>query len=185
MILNELVAKQYWLVPDFFAGEEFNEIKKIYRENRMPFSMVYDHRLLTDYNTTPELQKICADYAGFVSSITKLQLKPQVAYVSIDLPGSKIMMHRLHPDIAVQVQIPMGNHHDQLGYTMCTDSLINNADSEDYKPIKPVTVSNSVTAGYSKNIANIFANNPRAFVGMLHPVPDNTVREVIVMSYTL
>lgn len=185
MIVNELVPNQYWTIQDFFGRDKLNLVKSMYRQNRSSFSMVYDNRLLTDYNNTPELQEILHQYTPYISSLVGVSLTPQVAYVSIDLPGSRIMMHRLHQDIAVQIQVPLGGFHDYLGYSICTDQQINNADSNDYSPIRAITKFNSVTADYYPDKANVFYNNPRAFVGMIDSVPSNHIREVIVMSYQL
>ena len=183
MTVTELVPNQYWTIKDFFGREKLQEVKSLYRKNRMMFNMVYDDRLLTDYNTTPELQEIVDNYAPYISNLVGVELKPQVAYISIDLPGSRIMMHRLHSDIAVQMQVPLGGFHDYLGYSICTDTEINSADSEDYRPVRAITKSNTVTAEYYTDTANVFFNQPRAFVGMLDSVPKNHIREVLVMSY--
>lgn len=183
MTVTELVPNQYWTIKDFFGREKLQQVKSLYRENRMAFNMVYDNRLLTDYNTTPELQEIVANYAPYISNLVGVELKPQVAYVSIDLPGSRIMMHRLHSDIAVQMQVPMGGFHDYLGYSICTDAEINSAVGEDYRPVRAITKANTVTAEYYPDTANVFFNQPRAFVGMLDSVPANHIREVLVMSY--
>jgi len=184
MTVTELVPNQYWTIKDFFGREKLQQVKSLYRENRMQFSMVYDNRLLTDYNTTPELQEIVANHAPYISNLVGVEIKPQVSYVSIDLPGSRIMMHRLHTDITVQVQIPLGGFHDYLGYSICTDDEINSAGSEDYRPVRPITKANTATAEYYPDTANVFFNQPRAFVGMLDSVPANHIREVLVMSYT-
>ena len=178
-----LMPNQYWAVENFFVQEQFEQLKSLYRENCSQFSMVYNNRLLTDYNNTPELQAVARSYAPFISNLIKEDVDAQVAYISIDLPGSKIMMHRLHTDIVAQVQVPMGSFHDCLGYSVCTDSAINQADSEDYLPINNINNLNTVTAEYYSNLANVFYNRPRAFVGMLESVPTNCIREVLVMSY--
>lgn len=183
MTVTPLVPNQYWAVENFFNENQFQDIKKLYRENRVQFTMTYDNRLLTDYNHTPELQEVARSYATFVSSVIGQDVNSQVAYISIDLPGSKIMMHRLHHDIVAQVQVPLGGYHDYLGYSVCTDTAINEANSEDYLPINNINNSNSITANYYPNTANIFYNRPRAFVGMLEEVPKNHIREILVMSY--
>lgn len=183
MTTTELVPNQYWQVQDFFSSNEINDIKNLYRNGNGQFSMVYPNRLLTDYNTTPELQKIVANTAPIIGNIVGVPVDPQVAYISIDLSGSKIMMHRLHPDIIVQAQVVLGGYHDLLGYSVCTDEEINCASTEDYRTTKPVNATNSVTSVYQPGAADIFLNSPRAYVGMLNEVPRNSVREVLVMSY--
>lgn len=181
-MITELVKKQFWTVENFL-GSRFNHVKSLYRDTQMAFSMVYNNRLLTDYNTTPELQDLVNEYETVISDITKTNLQAQVAYVSVDLPGSRIMMHRLHPNIVAQVQVPMGTWHENLSYSMCVLDEINQAASEDYQPIKEITKKDTISADYKQDLANIFLNTPRAFVGMLETVPDNTIREVLVMSF--
>lgn len=183
MTVTELVPNQFWQVRDFFDHEQLQKTKSLYRETRMPFNMVYDNRLLTDYNTTPELQEIVASYAPWVSNLVGEPVDPQVAYISIDLPDSSIMMHRLHNDIVVQLQVCLGKYHDLLGYSMCTDAGMNSAQCNDYNPTMKFNKANTATAEYYPGSANVFYNQPRAFVGMLDRVPANHIREVLVMSF--
>lgn len=179
------VNSQLWLTDNFFSPERFAEIKNLYRNNRVPFTMQYDNRLLTPWDSTPELQEIVQQETSQISTIVGQSLLPQVAYVSIDLAGSSIMMHRLHPDIYVQVQITMGESTDsRMDFAFCHDREINQSSGLDYQPNRRLTRHDVDLAHYQPNSASIYVNEPRGFVGMIGQVPKNTVREVLVLSYT-
>jgi hypothetical protein len=179
------VNQQLWLTNRFFTPERFTEIKNLYRNTRMPFAMQYDNRLLTPWDSTPELQEIVQQETKNISDLIGQPLLPQVAYVSIDLPGSSIMMHRLHPDIYVQVQIAMGETADaMMDFAFCNNQHINQSSQVDYQPIQKINRHDVDLANYQPNTASIYVNDPRGFVGMLGRVPANTVREVLVLSYT-
>jgi len=179
------VNSQLWLADDFFTNERFKEIKNLYRNNRVPFTMQYDNRLLTPWDSTPELQEIVQQETQRISEIVKQPLSPQVAYISIDLAGSSIMMHRLHPDIYVQAQIVLGETSDaMMDFAFCNNQEINRSSELDYQPIRKISRHDVDLAHYHPNSASIYFNDPRGFVGMLGQVPRNTVREVLVLSYT-
>jgi hypothetical protein len=179
------VNPQLWLTNSFFTPDQFTKIKKLYRYNRVPFIMQYDNRLLTPWDSTPELQEIVRLETEHISSLVQQSLAPQVAYVSVDLAGSSIMMHRLHPDIYVQVQIVMGESTDsRMDFAFCHDHEINQSSELDYQPTRKLTRHDVDTAPYQTNSASVYVNNPRGFVGMLGRVPENTTREVLVLSYT-
>jgi hypothetical protein len=179
------VNSQLWLTDNFFTPERFAEIKNLYRNNRVPFIMQYDNRLLTPWDATPELQEIVQQQTEQISNIVGQSLLPQVAYVSIDLAGSSIMMHRLHPDIYVQVQIVLGETSNaMLDFAFCHEVEVNQTSEIDYQPNRRLTRHDVDIAHYQPNSASIYVNEPRGFVGMLGRVPDNTVREVLVLSYT-
>lgn len=179
------VNSQLWLTETFFTKEQFLEIKNLYRNNRMPFIMQYDNRLLTPWDSTPELQAIVQQQTEHISSVVQRSLSPQVAYVSIDLASSSIMMHRLHPDIYVQVQIVMGETaNPAMDFAFCHDAEVNESSGLDYQPNRRLTKNDVDIAQYYPNFASIYLNEPRGFVGMIGRVPENTVREVLVLSYT-
>jgi hypothetical protein len=179
------VNSQLWLTDSFFSPERFAEIKNLYRNNRVPFNMQYDNRLLTPWDSTPELQEIVQQQTNQISTIVGQPLSPQVAYVSIDLAGSSIMMHRLHPDIYVQVQIVLGETSDaMMDFAFCHEAEVNQTSELDYQPNRRLTRHDVDLAHYQPNSASIYVNNPRGFTGMLGRVPQNTVREVLVLSYT-
>jgi hypothetical protein len=105
-----------------------------------------------------------------------------VAYISIDLAGSSIMMHRLHSDIYVQVQIVLGETSDaMMDFAFCHEAEVNQTSELDYQPNRRLTRHDVDLAHYQPNSASIYVNEPRGFVGMLGHVPKNTVREVLVL----
>ena len=95
------------------------------------------------------------------------------------------MMHRLHPDIFVQCQIVMSDAPAAgMEFAVCIDQNINQNSKTDYEPAEKITESCVETSAYCPNTASVYVNHPRRFVGMLNPIPANTVREVLVLSYT-
>jgi hypothetical protein len=185
MIQTTQVSNQLWLVRDFFSTEQFNQIKQQYRQTRQEFTMQYDHRLLTPWSNSPDIQALCQEQTERISDIVKQSLLPQVGYISIDLAGSWIMMHRLHTDIKVQVQIPMCEQADtNMDFAFCNDAEVNSADSLDYQPVRRILPTMVDIAPYEPNVAGVYLSRPRSFVGMLGRVPNNSVREILVLSYT-
>ena len=181
----EQLSSQVWQVTDFFSRERFRYIKNLYRTSRQSFTMQYDNRILTPWSDSPELQSIVQEETDRVSSIVGQALAPQVGYISIDLAGTRLMMHRLHPDIYVQLNICMGEALDyKMGYSYCTDAEINERSEIDYQPIRTIRAADCVTTPYLPNLASVYLSEPRSFVGMLDLIPPNTVREVLVLSYT-
>jgi hypothetical protein len=179
------INQQLWQIQSYFAKDQFQEIKQLYRKSRMPFSMQYDDRLLTPWSDSPELQDIVQQEQERISSIIGQRISPQVAYVSIDLPGSSIMMHRLHPDIYVQVQIVMAEEPDsRMSFAFCHDRDVNDTSEIDYQPNRKLTRHDVDIVHYEPNTASIYVNDPRGFNGMIDRVPNNSIREVLVLSYT-
>jgi hypothetical protein len=147
--------------------------------------MQYDDRLLTPWNSTPELQTIVQQEQQRISEIIQQNIAPQVAYVSVDLPGSSIMMHRLHADIFVQVQIALAEEaDDRMSFAFCHDREVNDTSELDYQPNRKLTRHDLDIVHYEPNTASIYVNDPRGFNGMVHRVPNNSIREVLVLSYT-
>jgi hypothetical protein len=182
---SELIPNQLWTVDGYFLPERLVSIRNLYRKSRIPLSMQYDNRVLSDWSQSIELQNIVCEETQRVADTVKQHLAPQVAYVSLDLSGSSIMMHRLHPEIFVQCQIVLGDSTDaNMDFAFCADHTINNQSALDYRPIRPITQNLVQTAPYAPNVASLYVNSPRGFVGMLGTVPANTVREVLVLSYT-
>lgn len=180
-----LIPNQLWVVDNYFDSSRFRTIKNLYRKTRMPMSMCYDDRVLSSWQDSPDMQEIVREETARMEEITKQRLAPQVAYVSLDLSGSSIMMHRLHPDIFVQTQIVMADTEDvSMEFAFCIDRDVNEQSEIDYKPMRPISRRDVVLAPYQPNTASVYVNNPRSFVGMLGRVPNNSVREVLVLSYT-
>lgn len=181
----EQLSPQVWQITDFFSKERFQQIKNLYRNTQQVFTMQYPNRLLTPWSDSPELQAIVQEETERVSSIVGQSLAPQVAYISVDLSGTRLMMHRLHSDIYAQINICMGDAINyNMGYSYCINADINEKSEIDYQPIRTIRPSDCVTTPYLPNLASIYLSEPRSFVGMLNLIPANTVREVLVLSYT-
>lgn len=181
----EKLSDQVWQVQNFFSKERFQYIRDSYRKSRQAFTMQYDNRILTPWSDSPELQAVVQEETERVSSIVGRALAPQVGYISIDLSGTRLMMHRLHPDIYVQLNICMGDVIDyNMGYSYCVDAEVNEKSEIDYQPCRTIYPHDCVTTHYIPNLASIYLSEPRSFVGMLNLIPANTVREVLVLSYT-
>jgi len=179
------IPGQLWTAKNFFSPDQFRDIRNLYRKTRINMSMTYDDRILTSWSDSPELQEIVRSEQSRIEEITKQKLAPQVAYASIDLSGSSIMMHRLHPDIFVQVQVVLSDTPDvRMEFAFCMNAQINRESELDYKPIRQITRRDVELVPYEPNTASIYVNEPRGFVGMLGRVPPNSVREVLVLSYT-
>jgi len=179
------IPNQLWTVKNFFEPDRFHSIRNLYRKNRTNLNMQYDDRILSSWSDSPELQEIVRSEHARIEEITKRCLAPQVAYVSIDLSGSGIMMHRLHPDIFVQVQIAMSDEPDvRMEFAFCINAQINQESEIDYQPIRKISRHDVELVPYEPNTASIYVNDPRGFVGMPGKVPPNSVREVLVLSYT-
>jgi len=176
---------QLWTVKNFFTAQRFHEIRNLYRKTRVNLSMTYDDRILTSWSDSPELQEVVRSEQARIEEITKQRLAPQVAYASIDLSGSSIMMHRLHPDIFVQVQIVMSDAPDvRMEFAFCVNAQINQDSEIDYQPLRPISRHDVELVPYEPNVASIYVNQPRGYCGMLSRVPSNSVREVLILSYT-
>lgn len=181
----EQLNSQVWQVADFFSKEQFQYIRNSYRKSRQAFTMQYDNRILTPWADSPELQAVVQEETNRVSEIVGRKLAPQVGYISIDLSDTRLMMHRLHPDIYVQLNICMGDQVDyNMGYSYCVDAEINEKSEIDYQPNRRIYPHDCVTTPYVPNMASVYLSEPRSFVGMLNLIPANTVREVLVLSYT-
>ena len=182
---HTLVTGQLWSVTDYFDSVRFQHIRNLYRKTRINMSMTYDDRILTAWSDSPELQEVVRIEQSRIEEITQRRLAPQVAYVSVDLSGSSIMMHRLHPDIFVQVQIAMCDTPDaRMEFAFCTNNQINQDSEIDYRPLRSISRHDVELVPYAPNTASIYVNEPRGFCGMLGRVPANSVREVLILSYT-
>lgn len=184
-MIHCVVPGQLWLAHPYFSSEQFSTLRNLYRKTRINLNMAYDDRILTDWSDSPELQEIVRGEQTRVEEIVGQKLLPQIAYTSIDLSGSGIIMHRLHSDILVQVQIVMADVSDaRMEFAFCINAQINAVSQFDYQPIRPITRHDVELAPYQPNTACVYLNQPRGFVGMLGRVPPNSIREVLVLSYT-
>lgn len=184
MSATTIINDQLWQSYFFINIEQHTSIRNLYRvaENNL-LKMQYDNRLQTD--CLPQLNSLCADFAPLISEIVGESLKPQVGWVCVDLPDAHIKMHRLHPDIHVQVQIPLTlNLTDALSYSFCTNAEINNTLSDDHQPFGTIEHIDCVHIKHMPRSAVIYKNSPRTFNGMLEPIPLDTVRETLWLNYT-
>jgi hypothetical protein len=109
-----------------------------------------------------------------------------VAYVSLDLSGSQIMMHRLHPDIRCFVQVCMSDQEQpDLATHFCTDSQLNDQHPQDYENISCFRLDQLQAVSYRPNTAYVFLNQPRIFMGTRCLVPANTQRETFNLHFTM
>lgn len=184
-MISTNIPGQLWTVKNFFSPDRFQEIRNLYRKTRINLSMTYDDRILTAWSDSPDLQEVVRSEQARIEEITQQKLAPQVAYTSIDLSGSSIMMHRLHPDIFVQVQIAMSDIPDvRMEFSFCISAQVNQDSEIDYRPMRPITRHDVELVPYEPNTASVYVNQPRGFVGMMGRVPANSVREVLILSYT-
>jgi len=183
MSSTTIIQDQLWQSFFFIDIEQHTSIRNLYRvaPNNL-LKMQYDNRLQTD--CLPELNSLCADFAPLISEIVGEPLKPQVGWVCVDLPDAHIKMHRLHPDIHVQVQIPLTLHlTEEIGYSYCTNVEVNNGSTDDHNPIS-IDTDDCVHVKHMPRSAIIYKNSPRTFNGMLKPIPLDTVRETLWLNYT-
>ena len=172
-----------WEVENFFP--DFDAIKQSYRSSQTPWRSEYPNRLLTPYSDTPDLQTQLSKLLPEVQRIVNQQLKPQVAYTSLDLSGSRIMMHRLHPDIRCFVQVCMSDvEYPELATHFCVDSVFNATHTQDYENIDQFQTNQLQAVSYRPNTAYVFLNQPRLFMGTKNTVPANMCRETFNLHFT-
>lgn len=184
MTATTIIKDQLWQSYFFIDLKTHGNVRDIYRtaENNL-LTMQYDNRLQTD--CLPELNNLCADLAPKVSEVIGETVKPQVGWVCVDLPDAQIKMHKLHPDIYAQVQIPLTLHlTDALSYSYCTTTEINNGSSDEHQPFGTIEHEDCVHTKHMPRSAIIYKNSPRTYNGMLMPIPLDTVRETLWLNYT-
>ena len=185
MTVTTIIPNQLWQIRDFFPQEQYSFVRKLYRtaENNL-LKMVYDNRLLTDWNETKELNDVCDVWAPYFSKLVGTELKPQVGYVDITLSHAKIMMHRIHPDIKLQVQIPLCTEAtDTNQYAFCTEPEVNIRLGNDHKPSRTINTNECVYVPHEPRSAIVYRNDPRIFNGMMNSIPENSVRETLWLNY--
>ena len=181
-----IIPDQLWLIRDFFPQEQRDFVQNLYRKaENNALKMIYDNRLLTDWSETRELNDICANWAPFFSELMGVELKPQVGYVSVELPLARIRMHRLHPDIKAQVQIPLCTQMAPCNhYAFCTSDEVNNAVCADHEVPRKIDVIKEVQFVNHEPLSAIaYRNNPRTYNGMMASIPENTTRETLWLNY--
>jgi hypothetical protein len=181
-----IIPDQLWLIRDFFPQEQYAFVRNLYRKaENNALKMIYDNRLLTDWSETREPNDICATWAPFFSELAGIELKPQVGYVDITLSHAKIMMHRIHSDIKLQVQIPLCTEAaDTNQYAFCIEDAVNNVDGEnDHSPVRNIEHDECLYVPHEPRSAIVYQNNPRIFNGMMNSIPENSIRETLWLNY--
>ena len=176
------VLETVWEVDNFFP--DFQRVKNLYRTGQTPWHSEYPNRLLTPYSNTPELQTQLEKLLPDIQNIVGQTLEPQVAYASLDLSSSRIMMHRLHPDIRCFVQVCMSDVECvDLATHFCIDSNFNNNHNQDYEAIDNFESGKLLAVSYRPNTAYILLNHPRIFMGTKNTVPPNMARETVNLHF--
>ena len=180
-----IIPSQLWLIRDFFPLEQYSFVRKLYRNaENTKVKMLYDNRLLTDWSETREPNDICALWAPYFSELAGIELKPQVGYIDITLSHAKIMMHRIHSDIKLQVQIPLCTIAvDTNQYAFCVEDAVNDATGKnDHSPARNIESSECVYVPHEPRSAIVYQNNPRIFNGMMNSIPENSIRETLWLN---
>lgn len=178
------VLDTVWEISDFFP--DFDHIKQSYRGNDTRWTSQYPNRLLTPWDQPGPINNLVNKYCGTVSKLVGQPLQPQVSYASLDLGGSQIMMHRLHPDIRCFVQVCMAEQEQpELATNFCIDSDMNANYPQDYESFRMFQPEQVHAVSYRPNTAYVFLNYPRQFMGTASPVPANSTRETVNLHFAL
>lgn len=186
MSIETIIPDQLWLIRDFFPQEQYAFVRDLYRKaENNKLQMVYDNRLLTNWAETKEPNDICAHWAPYFSDLCGVNLKPQVGYVDITLSHAKIMMHRIHRDIKLQVQIPLCTTSLASNqYAFCTSDDVNTVIGEnDHSPSRAIAADECVYVPHEPRCAIVYYNSPRIFNGMMNSIPENSIRETLWLNY--
>ena len=186
MSIETIIPDQLWLIRDFFPQEQYAFVRDLYRKaENNKLQMVYDNRLLTNWAETKEPNDICAHWAPYFSDLCGFNLKPQVGYVDITLSHAKIMMHRIHRDIKLQVQIPLCTTSLASNqYAFCTSDDVNTVIGEnDHSLSRAIAADECVYVPHEPRCAIVYYNSPRIFNGMMNSIPENSIRETLWLNY--
>jgi hypothetical protein len=180
-----IIPGQLWLIRDFLSHDKYTFVRNLYRKaenNRL--KMLYDNRLLSDWSETTELNALCDSFTQQFIGLTETIVQPQVGYVSIELPHAHVMMHRIHTDIKIQVQIPLCTKSTESNsYAFCLAEDVNNTNSDDHQPYRAIQSEECVFVPHVPGSAIVYLNNPRIFNGMMNKIPENSVRETLWLNY--
>lgn len=175
------ILPQVWHLPDFFL--DFESVRT-YRSNRQPWTAEYSNRLLTPWGSNQEIESALAEAPGHIQHLTGRAVTTQVGYASIDLSGSRIMMHRLHPDIGAYIQVFMGQEPaPEMCSVFCCDPDMNANHEPDYADISEFRTDQLIKIKYRPNDAWLMINEPRCFFGTALTVAPNSVRETICLHF--
>lgn len=170
-----------WRLSDFFL--DFDSVRS-YRSNKQPWTSEYPNRLLTPWGSNTEIEAALTSAPVHVQQLTGHAVTTQVGYASIDLSGSRIMMHRLHPGIGAYIQVFMGEDPaPELCSVFCVDADMNANHGQDYADISEFQTEQLVKIKYRPNDAWLMINQPRCFFGTASTVAPNSVRETICLHF--
>ena len=176
------ILPQVWHLPDFFLDAAV--VRRSYRSNQQPWKSEYPNRLLTPWGTNSEIDAALAAAPEHIRQLTGRNTRTQVGYASLDLSGSRIMMHRLHPDIGAYIQVFMGEDPaPEMCSVFCCDPEINANHAQDYADISEFRSDQLIKIKYRPNDAWLMINKPRCFFGTALTVAPNSVRESICLHF--
>lgn len=171
-----------WRLSDFFT--DFESVRNSYRNSGQPWTTQYPHRLLTPWGSNATLEAALAQAPELVKQLTGQAVQQQVIYSSVDLSGSKIMMHRLHSDIKCFIQVYMGEEPaPELSSVFCNNLTVNAEHPNDYADISEFNAADLLKIKYRPNEAWLMINQPRTFFGTAHAVAPNAVRETVNLHF--
>lgn len=171
-----------WRLPDFFL--DFYSARHSYRSPEQRWTTQYPNRLLTPWGSNATLESALAQAPVLIKQLTTHSVQQQVIYSSIDLSGSQIMMHRLHPDIRCFIQVFMGTESSpEMSSVFCNNLAVNAEHSNDYADISEFRPAELVKIKYRPNEAWLMINQPRCFFGTAYEVAPNSVRETVNLHF--
>lgn len=171
-----------WRLSDFFT--DFESVRSSYRKPEQSWTTQYPNRLLTPWGSNATLESALAQAPELIKQLTSQAVQQQVIYSSLDLSGSQIMMHRLHPDIKCFIQVFMGTDPAlELSSVFCNNLTVNAEHPSDYADISEFNLADLVKIKYRPNEAWLMINQPRTFFGTAHAVAPNAVRETVNLHF--
>jgi hypothetical protein len=171
-----------WRLPDFFLDQE--SVQRSYRSSEQAWTTQYPNRLLTPWSSNAVLESALSAAPELIKQLTGHDVQPQVIYSSLDLSGSQIMMHRLHPDIRCFIQVFMGAEPaPEMSSVFCNNLTVNAEHPEDYADISEFSPADLVKIKYRPNEAWLMINQPRTFFGTAYEVAPNSVRETVNLHF--
>lgn len=171
-----------WRLSDFFLDPE--SVRYSYRGNQQPWTTQYPNRLLTPWGSNTVLESVLTAAPALIKQLTGHDVQQQVIYSSLDLSGSQIMMHRLHPDIRCFIQVFMGSEPaPEMSTVFCSNQKVNAEHSADYADISEFDSADLVKIKYRPNEAWLMINQPRCFFGTAWAVAPNSIRETVNLHF--
>ncbi len=171
-----------WRLPDFFL--DYESVQRSYRSAEQAWTTQYPNRLLTPWGSNAMLESALSQAPDQIKQLTGQAVQQQVIYSSIDLSGSQIMMHRLHPDIRCFIQVFMGAEPaPEMSSVFCNNLTVNADHPEDYADISEFKPEDLVKIKYRPNEAWLMINTPRTFFGTAYEVAPNSVRETVNLHF--